>query len=164
MVSPAQAIPQTLIDPGRVDGCPGCPGVRIMLAVRLDRVTAAAVTAAVASGLAGLIAAGRAVDPVVQRRLHAAAVASVDRASLLANHPIASATDWDDGDLCPPWPWPGPPPPGWLDAERHLAEGITLLSQAALTTDPGRAASLHNRAVINLDSSVTDLLTFQRCA
>ena len=172
-VGPAQAASSTVIHPEWVDGCEGCPGPLLVAHQELDQRRAAAVTTGVADGLAGLIAAHRATDPALAKRLKARAVAVFTQATQAAGNAAFSVGVWD-GDICPerPWPWPGPwPPPHWETLEDYwdyvqqgVADGLTLLGEAALTRDADRAAALRAAGISTLDESATGLETFQGCA
>ncbi len=157
--APAGAVSQTVIHPEWVDGCDGCPGPLFHVQSVLDRRIKAAVTKSVADGLAGLIAASRAQDPVVAKRLHEVAIRTLSGGAAQAGNAAWSAAEWD-GDLCPrrPWPFPGPKPQ-WDENQRTLADGLTLLAEANLTGDAG----LVGAAAGKLDAGAAGLTDFQGC-
>jgi hypothetical protein len=169
---PAHAASSSVLHPEWVDGCEGCPGPLLLVHQELDQRRLAAVTHGVADGLAGLIAAHRADDPALARRLADRAIAAFTQATQTAGNPGFSVGTWD-GDICPrrpwPWPWPGPPPHWntieeyWNDVQQGLSDGLTLLGEAALTRDVDRAAALRAAGVAKLDDSATGLESFQGC-
>ncbi|HST67594.1 MAG TPA: hypothetical protein VLM05_20655 [Mycobacteriales bacterium] len=157
--APANAVSQTLIHPEIVDGCEGCPGPLFTVDVVVIREKVPAVTRSVASGLSGLIAAKRATDPAVSRRLHDTAIKTLAGGAATAGN---ATWGWDDpnGDLCPrrPWPFPGPRPQ-WDQLESQLSQGMTLLGQANRTGD----GALVSRAAGLLDAGAAGLTEFQGC-
>jgi hypothetical protein len=157
--APAAAVSQTVIHPEWVDGCEGCPGPLFHVQQVLDRRAVVAVTNSVADGLSGLIAAARATDPVVARRLHEAAIRTLSTGAAQAGNSAWSGAEWD-GDLCPrkPWPFPGPKP-HWNETMTQLADGLTVLGEANRTGD----AALIGVAAGKLDAGAADLTDFQGC-
>lgn len=157
--APAGAVSQTVIHPEWVDGCEGCPGPLFNVQTVLDRRVVGTVTRSVADGLSGLIAASRATDPAVARRLHEAAIRTLSTGAAQAGNAAWAAGDWD-GDLCPrrEWPFPGPKP-HWDETESWLADGLTLLGEANRTGD----AALIGVAADKLDAGAAGLTDFQGC-
>jgi hypothetical protein len=157
--TPAGAVAQTTIHPEWIDGCDGCPGPVFHVQDELDRRATVAVTTSVADGFAGLIAAGRAKDPAVAGRLHAAAIRTLQVGAAQAGNAAWSAADWD-GDLCPRWKWPWPgPKPHWDQTQDWLADGMTLLAEANRTGN----ADLVGAATGKLDAGAAGLTDFQGC-
>jgi hypothetical protein len=165
--APAQAVSQTAIHPEWIDGCPGCPGPVFLVQRELDQRTVAAVTATLRGGLSNLLAANHAQDPAAGKRLHEIALGQLDKTASLSGFAAwGAAADGDDVELCPrwPWPWPIPGPPPWWDVENELADGITLLGQAAITKDATVAAQLRAKGIDELDAGAAGLDAYQGCA
>jgi hypothetical protein len=165
--APAQAVSQTVLHPEWIDGCGGCPGPSIAVAAELDQRAQYEATAALADGLAGMIAAGAERDPAMAERLRGKAIGSFAHVAGIAGSATFSPVgDWD-GELCPrpwPWPWPWPPQPDWGDIEWQVADGLNLLGEAALTQDAERAAALRDKAENSLESAAAGLQMYENCA
>lgn len=148
---------QTTIHPEWVDGCGGCPGPLLAVQALLDERAKRTVTKSFADGLSGLIAASRAKDPAVAKRLHDTAIRTLTGGAAHAGNAAWSAEDWD-GDLCPkrPWPFPGPGPQ-WDQNQRWLADGMSLLGRYNLSGSPDVLASGQ------LDAGASGLIAFQGC-
>jgi len=164
---PAQAVSQTVLHPEWIDGCGGCPGPSIAVAAELDQRAQYEATAALADGLAGMIAAGAERDPAMAERLRGKAIGSFAHvAGIAGSATFSPVADWD-GELCPrpwPWPWPWPPQPDWGDIEWQMADGLNLLGEAALTQDAERAAALRDKAENSLESAAAGLQMYENCA
>jgi hypothetical protein len=156
---PAAAATVTTIHPEWVDGCPGCPGPWFTLTRVLDERVIVSVNKSVQAGLSQLLAAQRAADPSVAKRLRAQAATTLRGGAAQAGNGAWAAGDWD-GDLCPrrPWPFPGPGPQ-WNANEKVLAEGMTQLSRGNISGDTATI----NAGMRNLDAGVAGLTAFQGC-
>ncbi|MEN3356600.1 MAG: hypothetical protein V7637_582 [Mycobacteriales bacterium] len=162
---PAQAASGVFIHPEWVDGCPGCPGPIFLVQRELDQRAVVAVTGKVQAGLSGLVTALHQRDPAAAKKLHEGAIVNLTGAAKLTGYAGFSAVaDGDDVELCPRWwPWPIPGPPPWRDVEGDLADGITLIGQAAITKDVDVAAQLRAKGIEELDAGAAGLDAYQGC-